>query len=465
MEQDTIDGRWWIYGPEAAPEFGTLSITEAGDLSLLVKIPQNLSTSEAMQQTFEPAGTSIPRRIVGRDAHNKPVTLFGCFALPTTSEGLKSYRISAIAGVHGGEFQSWSEECVHAACFDIDILHEWLGSNVVATVEIPGQPQAFRPAKQDDLVADVCAGVKMRIAPFVAPSWSTSEFILRPRHQLWLHFSAPQKLSEIDDWWKPWITRLFSLLAGEAIHCLQLDLYTADPYSPKVVSPPETIRLLRRGRRHKPADIHTFAMLAPYPAIGEQWAHVVQQWFAVSSKLEPVVDLFSTVAFHQRLHTQAEFLFLVQALEVYHASVANSKELPTDEHNKRVEAVVAAAPMELKEWVRRKLTSANFRYLDERLREMLDKHRTEAERLFHNLHELPEKIRYTRNHLTHYSGDPNDARYLKPAEMNKVSWYLRVFLWVCLLNEIDVKGPAIARLIQKYGDVKFVNLEENEQSD
>jgi hypothetical protein len=105
------------------------------------------------------------------------------------------------------------------------------------------------------------------------------------------------------------------------------------------------------------------------------------------------------------------------------------------------------------------LQGANYKYLDERVAEIFECHNAEAARLFPNVAELPERIRYTRNHLTHYSGNTNSPKYLSPEEMVQVSWYLRVFIWACLLKAIGVSGKAIERLIRRQGDAHFLNLQ------
>jgi hypothetical protein len=82
----------------------------------------------------------------------------------------------------------------------------------------------------------------------------------------------------------------------------------------------------------------------------------------------------------------------------------------------------------------------------------------EARQLFAEFVELPEKIRYTRNHLTHYTGNTDSPKYLKTAEMIKVNWYLRVFIWICLSKELGITGRSVERLIKRYGDAEFVNF-------
>jgi hypothetical protein len=132
------------------------------------------------------------------------------------------------------------------------------------------------------------------------------------------------------------------------------------------------------------------------------------------------------VAFHRSLHTEAQFLFLVQALEVYHACCP-----AFDSTNK---------------------------YLDERLTEIFLHHSTESAEILGSDRSLPEKIRYTRNHLTHHTGDETSPKLLKGNELLQINWNLRTFVWVCLLKEIGLSGPPINRLIRKYGDVRFVTL-------
>jgi hypothetical protein len=121
MEHCKIEGKWWIHGRDARPEFGIFSRDDDGRLSLVVKIPQSLSVDEtALQFTNTHDDGSIPTVIVGRDADDKPVTLFGCYASRGSSTGMRTYNIHVLAAVHGIELESWSQECIHAVNLDID---------------------------------------------------------------------------------------------------------------------------------------------------------------------------------------------------------------------------------------------------------------------------------------------------------------------------------------------------------
>ena len=428
MKDCKIEGRWWIQGRDARPEFGIFNRDDNGGLSLVVKIPQSLSVDETALQFFKAHdGGSVPRVIVGRDADDKPVTLFGCRAFPGSSSGMRRYNIHVLAAVHGLELESWSQECIHAVNLDIDFLHEWLGGKIVETIKTPDGGSALQIPHESEVLVEVSPSVQLRIVRFIAPSSSEDGYSLRPCHQLWLHFQTAQPVRHISEWWVPWITRLMSLLVGDPVTCSKTELFVQDPYDADAEEFMNPGTVIRRGKngRPKPKNVNPFSMLASYPSIGGDFQNIVRNWFRVASQLEPVVDLFSTVAFHHYLHSQAEFLFLVQAFEVYHA----------------------------------RIFGGSHKHLDERFVEIFERHNPEARKLFPNVTELPEKIQYTRNHLTHYSKDTDSPEYLKPADMVQVSWYLRVFMWICLLKEIGVAGKAIERLIRRYGDADFVNLQ------
>jgi ApeA N-terminal domain 1 len=297
---------------------------------------------------------------------------------------------------------------------------------IVEVVKMPEGRHALQIPRESELLIDVSSGVQLRIVRCILPSSGAEEYSLRPGHQLWLHFHTRQKVCDVADWWVPWIIRLMSLLVGDPVTWSKIDLFTEDPYAAdsKEFVNPGTV--LRRGGKsgRKPKNVSRFGMLAAYPSIANDFEAIVKRWFCLASELEPVVDLFSTVAFHSHLHSQAEFLFLVQALEVYHARMFGGRD----------------------------------KHLDERLKEIFERHNAEARRLFRGIAELPVRIQYTRNHLTHYSKDTDSPKYLKPEEMVQVSWYMRVFIWICLLKEIGISGQSIERLIKRYGDAEFVNL-------
>lgn len=339
---------------------------------------------------------------------------------------MRTYNINVLAAVQGLEIESWSQQCIHAVNLEVDFLHEWLGGEILDTVTMANGRSVFGIPREDELLIDVSSDVQLRIVRWIGYSSSDEEYSFRPAHQLWLHFETAQSLCDVSERWVSWITRLMSLLIGDRVTCSKTEVFVEDPYAADFKGFVNPGTVVRRGGKsgRKPKNISRFRMLAAYPSIANDFEAVVRNWFRVASELEPVVDLFSTVAFHSHLHSQAEFLFLVQALEVYHARTFGGRD----------------------------------KHLGERLKDIFERHNAEARKLFPGIAELPERIQYTRNHLTHYSKDTDSPKYLKPGEIVEVSWYLRVFIWICLLKEVGISGQSVERLIKRYGDAEFTNL-------
>jgi hypothetical protein len=456
-----VDAVWRIQEADHPSRFGTLGWNKVNRLELTVKIPAESSLKHEICSSDESAGTrNVPELIRGRDANNKPVMLFGCFAARELSAGLMIYKIHVLAAVQGLEFTSWSEESIHAASFKVDLLHRWLDSKIAHVLRMQDGSETWTASAESDLLFDLAPGIQLRIVRFVAPSWSLDEYKWTARPRVWLHFDQPQSLDALTSNWVPLITRFFSLLIGTSVEHDDLECYREDPYVKSSRQLPVEGKLFRTGRKHKPPqDLTIHSMLASYPDIADSMPQIIKQWQSVASRLEAVIDLFSTVTFHQSLHSSAQFLFLVQAIEVYHSRSFESFSVRPEQHRSRVKAVLDAIPKELYGWVQSRLQGENFKRLDERISELFERHSNDVRRIFKNREELPERIRYTRNYLTHYNGDPNSPKYLSDAEMVEVNWGLRALLWMCLLKEVGISGNHIERLIRRHTvGVRFVNL-------
>jgi hypothetical protein len=52
MDELVIEGNWWIHGRDKAAQFGTFTSDARNGLSLVVKIPQSISSDEVVQQSL-----------------------------------------------------------------------------------------------------------------------------------------------------------------------------------------------------------------------------------------------------------------------------------------------------------------------------------------------------------------------------------------------------------------------------
>jgi hypothetical protein len=353
----------------------------------------------------------------------------------------------------------------------LEHFHRWLGAKCLEAIQAQDGKRTWSIPVHNDLVYPITTGVNLHITQSTRTSDSWDEHKFTPDCQLWLIFDNPRSLEEITGQWVPWITRFFSLLIGTSVKCQEITFSALDRFSSDnsmdaalawFASIGTVLGRYSTSRRVRISNPYSHNMMAPFSSVQNQLEDMLQRWHQVSERLEPVVDLFAAIVFHHSLYANAEFLFLIQALEVYHARSPQfeSNQLPSDEHRRRVQAVVSAAPQELQEWLQRKIQSSNYKHLGERILEVFRAHETEAARLFDDIEGMAGRIAYTRNYLTHYNNDQNSPRFLDQNEVARVNFALEHFLWIILLREIGVQGAPIEQALRRPATATFTNLQQ-----
>jgi hypothetical protein len=469
-----MSGRWLIFGKEAPPYGGVLSIDQ-GDLCLKVTIPNDLGLTpgDVMRNSGSSAREAVPKVIFGRDGQDKPVSLFGCMCSShTLSQGEQEYEIDALAGVQGIEIESWHQPVVRSVLLKVEHFHRWLGAKLLESGKMIDGKKAWFIPKHEDLVYPITDGIHLRICQHTGQSSSADGFKFTPDCQLWLTFENPRSLEEVTGRWVHWVVHFLSLLIGTSVRCEEITVSALDLFSlgdsledaATWFSSRGTI-LGRTGTKHRVriSDPDTHSMLAPFASVKDQLGEMLRRWQEAGDRLEPVLGLFSAVVLHHSLYSSAEFLFLIQALEVYHARSGKfeSTQIPSDEHRKRVKAVVATAPSELREWLERKVQSGNYKHLDERLLEVFRMYQKDASKLFGDFENIAGRIAYTRNHLTHYNNDTDSERYLKQTELAGVNFHLENFLWIILLRELGAPESAIEKVLRRSATVVSISLDQS----
>jgi hypothetical protein len=202
-------------------------------------------------------------------------------------------------------------------------------------------------------------------------------------------------------------------------------------------------------------------MLTSFEKVKADLPNMLARWTELEQRLRPVVDLFWAVAFRSSLYAEASFLFLVQAMEAYHArsGLFDSNLLPLEEHRRHVQAVTATAPVELKEWLQRKIQSSNYKHLNERLLEIFRHYSTESGDLFGDVEATAKKIAFTRNHLTHYSGESESPMYLDDRKLTITSNGLERLLWIIFLKETGLRKELVNSAWVSLKNLRGINFE------
>jgi hypothetical protein len=456
---EKIEGYWRIYGPRRRAFRGILSEDETG-VTLEVDEPTSSSSADFMAKQLARKLPVVTHIIHGTDDRNRPVTLFGCLSQRSFTTSRIRHRISPLVGINGIRAESWDQPFIHATCLKFEHLNSWFGHPILERVQTADGKSAMATAVDDDQVFSICEGVKMRFVCHTSESRSADQWSFSPVCEVFLYFDKAQSLESATREWVPWVTRFFSLLIGTEIQCVTTELSPRplDAQGPGGFA--DWGRILERPRRQRKRIEGIGHVLVPYHEVRKHFEILLQRWYDVTQRVGSVVDLFSTVVFHQRLHAQAQFLFLTQALEVYHScsSRFDSRQISNERHAQRVKSVIAKTPKHLQKWVQKELQAANFKHLDDKLLDVFRVNRTEAVALYGRIKKTAVRMAHTRNYFTHYTMKKKPGRFLGFEEMIRVNHATEIFLWILLFKELKIGGRPIDCLLGQARTAVFVNL-------
>lgn len=127
-----------------------------------------------------------------------------------------------------------------------------------------------------------------------------------------------------------------------------------------------TVTTKERPARHE--------MLFSLRNLPEGFGPAVEKWLARAEILDPVYRLYLGILYNPQMFLEQRFLILVQALEAYHRRTMDVLDLPDDEHEKRMEAILGAVPEKHEEWLEGKLRHSNEPSLRKRIKHIFDKY-------------------------------------------------------------------------------------------
>jgi len=466
-ENSEISGRWWIDGQSKSPLAGILSVE--GRLELKISIHPGTPAAQVYGNLSLEGLPKVPHVIHGRDSEDKPVVLYGCTCHSRTrASGEVLLEISALAGVQGLDIDYWQTPAIKTVTVRIEHLHRWLQCDVLKTVQLSDGKQAWVAKDYSEEKYTIAEGIDLRIIESSHESHGQDRDLFRPDCRIGLTFATPRSLDEICDKWTNWVAHFLSLLVGtslrvEEISVSDLDLFKEDDSIEAALAfSTNQAKVLGRGQskaRVRNSNPNPFDMPASYSAVKGQLESMLQRWHAMNDELEALVKLFTTVVFHHALYSTAEFLFLVQALEVYHGHSGHfpSWQLQADELKKRRKHMVALAPPEYADWVKEKL-SQNHKHLGDRITEVFQANQSLAQTAFGDLTGTAERIAYTRNYFTHYNGNTDHKKFLDQDAMARVNWSLEQFLWVILLKELGAPASAFDQIMRRVKTASFTSL-------
>jgi len=380
-----IEGRWWIFGLDKPPHYGVLHFDPDDGLSLKVNIPDSQTFKQVMSAR---RAVNAPDVISGRDADNKIVTLFACSS-PTSrhSGGMVSYKFHPLRAIIGRAFAQWSEVSFDNVQATYSLLHEWLGRSSIS-VDFDTDRAAF--TRKEDIIFDLDSGAKLSLGAFVNAHHASSEFEVSEGH--WAEFALQSAIS-VDHLLGSFVLvflRFLTLLTGKRV------------FTDSIKFENGKVELLQQNTGVEQADRRTAAlnMIASFDDLGQDAGRIIRRWFEYHERLEPALNLYFAVIFN-RVFT---FLFLAQALEVYHRinpSFTGGVQ-PSAEFRERVSRLISAVAPEEQSWVKEKLQHANEKTLAQRIEEILSTAPNEIDQFIPHRADFAAKVRHTRNYYIHF---------------------------------------------------------------
>lgn len=463
-EPVTIEGRWWIFGNDKPEHFGVLQYTPEKGLNLSVKIARSIGVQEILTPITESIGTANTTTrqdvIQGRDENDHPITLFGC-ASPNVSRsgGLESYEFYPMIALIGQMVESWKSTVFQRVNLRFSLLHNWISQSLIE--------QKFTPEHVPQIQIKPKSAIEVKLANEITVKIN-SEFRTDPRsgsfeitegHFISIEFPQPIHVKSILTDYAEILRRLFSLLIGTEV-ILESVMFEV----PNSGTWPSHAEFFQRNEAIVRAKRYVSAsrMTAPHQEIADIFPTVLSKWFEYHKRLEAVLNLYFAVFFNPPLYVNHQFLFLAQALEVYHNSNAAFVGCvqPTAEFRARRNQIVSAVLPEDREWLAEKLHYANQKTLAQRISDILLKNKAEAEQFITDLPRFADSVKNTRNYHTHFDEELKEKGKVTDdiEEMVRLVSQMQTLLGICILKDIGITGKPIARLIERHRKMEIYSV-------
>jgi hypothetical protein len=440
----TIEGQWWIFGPDEPSHFGVVEYDPEESTILTVKIPQN-GGIEAALSLFENRGGSVPLNIFGADKNNQRVSLFGCNITNSTANfGQHDFVITVMVVVCGLHSPSWDELELDRICAELSLFHNWIG---ISRVSVQSGPETIvKIAERKVTEYDLNAGVKLKFWPTHGINHAPpSALSVREGHGIEFRFTEPNKVKETVHTYVQSFRRFLSLAVGKPVFVDKLYAQQTVDGAPCEV----TILLGNPGVSEANRKLQYPHMRASYREIQATFGQIIRRWYELESTIADVLNLYFATVFNRSLYIHQQFLFLAQALEVYHRTSPNFDNMvqPKADFRARKKRIVEAVPDE-KDWLNEKLGHANEKTLAQRLDELLKTHAGDVSQFIQDTKVFADFVRHTRNHFTHYGTDEEQMdKVAKGIDLIRITYQMEALVEICVLKDLGITGSPIARII------------------
>lgn len=449
-----IEGRWWVNGLESPAHYGVLTYEPSSGISLSVKIPQEGGAAEAIE-ILAGQGFNVPQTVFGRDKNNHPISLYGCSVGNfNSSGGLRSYRISAQICLNGRTVETWDDVAYDHINVELSLFHNWLGLSNINREK--GDEIRIKIADRNLIEVEIKEGVRLVIWPTLQYNETNSSVVMAEGHGLEFKFVNEVQAKESLLKYADSVRRFLTLLVNRPVFVDKVYFHPKDGEDPHAVS------LLKSNPGAEEAERKLLSpnMLVSYSDIHDQFQQVISKWYKLEDTLGDVLNLYFATIFVPGLYLHQTFLFLAQALEVYHRTSPNfeNQVQPKADFKARKKRIIEKVPAE-KDWLNEKLGHANEKTLAQRLDELIASHQNTVDRFIDDTKAFSTLIRHTRNHYTHYgTSEESMDKVASGVGFIGLADKMRTLLEICIFSDLGISGAPIDRMIKSLKDRQYFQI-------
>jgi hypothetical protein len=452
MEEFEFEGSWWLPETPEARVPGTLGFSTVSGASL--DLPGSLKDPGDHFAALERELTE-PERILGFSAKGRAVTLWGCFERRKRVNlgGFTRTSFHADVVVVGAHLDNAEDTRFTKMSAEYRHLDEWAGISGL-TITMPEDRAAHpmvieqrRPNPVSASVAGARVTVEVRATLRDDSLGPSGEAAIKERTLLSVEYPEGKRFGE----WSGTLHRLRNFLTlgvGSSVEPLAVRAETDGDDSVEIHYRPAGAR----GEAPSGRNVHRAEMLFTLRDVREDFGRFLGNWFGKAERLGPVYDLYFATAYGSPAYLDDRFLSLVQGVEAYHRRALAEPELPEEEHERRVEEVVSAAPDAHRAWLRGRLAYSNEPGLRKRLAEIMRRDPEAMKSIFgtnsRKRDGFMHKVVETRNYLTHYDEGKKEAA-ATGRELYELTERLKSVLEACLLREVGFEGDRLKEVLSR----------------
>lgn len=171
---------------------------------------------------------------------------------------------------------------------------------------------------------------------------------------------------------------------------------------------------------------------------------ILLNWLVNSSYFKPIYNTYFGTIYKNELFIENQFLNIITALEGYHRSRTDNKEIDEYSHKRRLESIISSSPSEYKKWIDLKLKFSNEPNLRKRLLEIMEPYTS----IFKSKTKIKHFISLVvdnRNTLIHADTD-RDINY---TQLIYSTTLLKIVFEIYMLEHIGFEKKEIESMINK----------------